>query len=123
MARLVLVPQTVLGSYPTLPLTVNSADFTFVASGADFVDGFSFPLTGRELLIIRNDNVGAKTVTIDSVAAKRTNREGDISAYSIGVGEYCVLGPFGKDGWAQLTTGFLHGEVEAADLFLAVIKW
>ncbi len=122
MARLVLVPQELPGSYPDLPVVADSVDLTFVASGADFVDGFSFPLTGRELLIIRNDNIAAKTVTIDSVAAKRTNREGDITAYSIGIGEYVALGPFSKDGWQQ-SDGSLHGEVSAADLFLIVLKW
>ncbi len=122
MARLALVPQEVLGPYPTLPLVVESADFDWVASGASFGDGFSFPLTGRELLLIRNDNVGAQTVTIDSMPTKRTTRSGDIAAYSIGIGEYAVFGPFSSDGWEQ-ATGNINGEVSAADLSLAVIKW
>jgi len=120
--RLVLTPQEVPGSYPSLPIVADSIDLAFVASGADYVEGFSFPLTGRELLIIRNDNVAAKTVTIDSLASKRTNREGDITAYSIGIGEYVALGPFSKDGWQQVN-GDLHGEVNAADLMLLVLKW
>lgn len=122
MARLVLVPQEMPGSYPSLPLVADSIDLAFVASGADYIDGFSLPLTGREMLIIRNDNVAAKTVTLDSLVSKRTNREGDITAYSIGIGEYVALGPFSSDGWKQ-TDGTLHGAVNAADLMLLVLKW
>lgn len=122
MARLILVPQGVPGPYPVLPLTAESADFTWVASGASFADGFSFPLTGKELLLIRNDNAAPQTVTIDSVPAKRTSRTGDIETYSIGIGEYAVFGPFSDDGWQQ-TTGSINGEVSAADLSLAILKW
>ena len=119
MARLALTPQEPPGKYPATPLGANSADLTFVAAGADFADGFSYPLTGRELLLIRNDNVGAQTVTIDSVVDDK-NRLGDIETYSIGIGEYAMFGPFPPHGWQQ-ANGSLYGEVSAADLYLAVI--
>ena len=122
MTRLLLTPQDVIGSYPDLPVTAGSADIGFVLSGASFADGFRFPMTGRELLIIRNDNAGAQTVTIASLVSKRTNRSGDIDAYSMAADDVIVLGPFSKDGWEQVS-GELWGAVSAADLNLAVIKW
>lgn len=122
MARLALTPITTLGSYPTLPVTANAADFAFTAAGASFADGFSFPQTGRELLLIRNPTGGALTVTLSSVAAKRTKRTGDVTAYSVGASEFAVFGPFSADGWKQ-TDGNVYGAASAATLELAVIKW
>ena len=122
MARLILVPQEAPGPYPVLPIVAEDLDFTWQLSGASFADGFSFPLTGRELLLVRNDNAGAQTITIDSMPTKRTTRSGDITAYSIGIGEYALFGPFSSDGWEQ-TSGDINGEVSAADLALAVLKW
>jgi len=122
MARLLITPQEVLGSYPALPLVADSADIGWTLSGADFAEGFRFPMTGRELLIIKNDNAGAQTVTISSLVAKKTNRKGDIETYSMGIAELVVFGPFQKDGWEQVS-GELHGAVTAADINIAVIKW
>jgi len=122
MPRLLIVPQDVIGSYPTLPVTAGSADIVWTLSAAAFADGFRFPLTGRELLIIKNDNAGAQTVTISSLVSKRTNRKGDIDAYSMATNDIIVLGPFSKDGWEQVS-GELWGAVTAADLNIAVIKW
>ena len=120
MARLALTVQTPLGSYPTLQPTADSADLIWTASGADFADGFSYTLTGRELLLIRNDNVAAQTVTISSTVDEK-KRSGDITAYSIGIAEYAFFGPFEKAGWVQ-SNGNLYGAVSAADLYLAVIR-
>jgi hypothetical protein len=120
MARLSLTVQTPPGKYPVTPITANAADIAWTASGADYADGFGYALTGRELLLIRNDNAGAQTVTIESVIDEY-NRESDITTYSIGIGEYAMFGPFPKDGWGQ-TDGTLHGAVTAADLYLAVIR-
>ena len=111
---------TVLAKYPALPLTVNSADIVWTASGADFADGAKFTLTGREVLLIRNDNAGAQTVTITSVIDDK-NRTGDITAYSIGIGEYAVMPPFSPEGWMQ-TDGCLYFAASAADLYFAVLR-
>lgn len=121
MARLALTAKATPGSYPVLPISANAADFTWTAAGADFADGFSFPWTGKEVLLVRNDNAGAQTVTINSVADPKKNRTGDITAYSVGIGEYAVLGPFQADGWKQ-STGLVHGAASATDVKLAVIR-
>ena len=121
MPRLDLSAQTTPGSYPTLPLSANAADFTWTAAVASFADGFSFPWTGKEVLLVRNDDAAAQTVTINSVADDRHKRTGDIAAYSVGAAEYAALGPFGSDGWKQ-STGLVHGAASDADVKLAVIR-
>lgn len=120
MARLSVTPQDVKSSYPTLPIAANGLDFTWVASGADFAQGFGFPLTGREVLLVRNDNVGAQTVTISSVVDEK-NRSGDITTYSVGIGEYAVFPFFRPEGWRQ-SDGKLYGAASAADMFIAVLR-
>ena len=121
MSRLLITPQEVLGSYPNLPLIADSADIIWTAAGVDFIDGFRFPLTGRELLIIRN-NTGVQTVTLSSVVSARTNRKGDITAYSMAAADVLVFGPFINDGWQQVS-GELWGAVTVADVDIAVLKW
>jgi hypothetical protein len=120
MARLALTPQTLLGSYPALPLTANAADVTFTAAGASFADGAGFPLTGGEILLAKNANAGAQTVTITSVADE-LKRTGDITTYSIGIGEIAVFGPFDIKGWRQ-SDGKLYIAASAADISFAVLK-
>lgn len=120
MTRLAVTPQTLLGSYPALPVTANSADITFTAAGASFADGAGFTLTGGEILLVKNDNVGAQTVTISSVADD-LKRTGDITTYSIGAGEVAAFGPFELKGWRQ-SDGKLHVAASAADVSFAVLK-
>lgn len=120
MARLAITPKDAPGPYPALPISANARDVAFTAAGADFADGASFPITGRELLLVHNGNAGAQTVTITSVADDK-NRTGDITTYSIGIGEYALFGPFKKAGWAQ-STGLLHFAATAADVEFLVLR-
>jgi len=119
MARLALTPDESVGKFPTTPLTVNSADVTWTAAGADFVDGAGFPLTGREVLLVNNKNIGAQTITISSVVDEK-NRKDDITAYSIGIGEMAFF-HLGVKGWRQ-ADGKLYFAVTAADVELAVLR-
>lgn len=120
MARLPLTPQSPPGSYPATPLAANAADFEWTPAGGDFGDGAGFALTGRELLLVRNDNVGAQTVTISSVPDEK-RRKGDITTYSIDPGEYAVFGPFLVDGWVQ-SDGQLYIAASATDVAFAVLR-
>lgn len=120
MARLALTVQSPLAAYPTLPLVTDSADVVWTAAGAAFIDGASFPMTGRELLLVKNRNVAAQTVTIDSVAASN-KRTGSITAYSVGINEIAMFFVNQFDGWRQ-TTGLLHFAASAADVDFAVIR-
>jgi len=118
MARQSHTAQEPPGKYPATPLTAESADFTWTA--ADAANKEEVTLTGREIILIRNDDAGAQTVTFDSVVDDK-NRKGDITDYSVGAGKYAHFGPFPKDGWAQ-TDGTLHFEASDANIHIAVIK-
>lgn len=120
MAELSLTPQTLVGKYPATPLSANDADITFTASGADYADGAAFPHTGKEIILVRNDNVGAQTITISSVVDEK-KRSGDITTYSIGAGEYAAFGPFPVDGWRQ-ADGDMNIEFSEADLYVAILR-
>lgn len=120
MPRLAIPVQAPLSAHPVLPIAADSADVTWTAAGAAFVDGASFPMTGRELLLVRNPTGGALTVTITSVVDER-NRVGDIAAYSIGAGEVAKFWFNRMEGWRQ-NTGLLHFAASAAGLEFAVIR-
>jgi len=120
MAVLDVPVQTISAKYPSLPIAANGLDFTWTAAGAAFADGAQFPLTGKEILLVRNDNAVAQTVTINSVADPY-NRTGNITAYSIGAGEYAVFPQFQQTGWMQ-SSGKLSFAASAADVYFAVLR-
>lgn len=113
-----LTPVTPIGGYPTLPLTALSAALTFVAS--DNVNGNSFVLTGRELLLLWNTTGGALTVTISS-SNDPQKRTGDISAYSVPANAWAMFGPLPIVGWAQ-SDGTLLFTTSDAGLEAAVLR-
>ena len=120
MAILTLTPQSVIAKYPATPLTADSADFEFTVAGADFADGARFPHTGRELILVINGAVGAETVTINSSADPK-GRQGPITAYSVGPGEFAVFGPFPVTGWRQ-ADGYLTMVASDADMAFAILR-
>jgi hypothetical protein len=106
--------------YPTLQPSVNVWDLVFTAAGASFADGAEFPLTGQEIVIVHNANVGAKTVSVTSYV-DQFNRTTDIISYSLGAGEYCMLPQFQPLGWAN-PSGKLHMVASAADVEFLVLR-
>lgn len=120
MARLAITPIVPVGGYPTLPLPAGAATVTFTPAGAAFVDGASFPLTGREVLLVRNPTAGALTVTVSSTADAQ-KRLGDITGYSVAPSAVAVLGPFPTTGWRQ-SNGNLYFAASAATLEFAVLR-
>lgn len=117
MARTALTPQTIVGKYPGT-VSAGDADITFAAGDAS--NGNSFTLTGQEIIIARNDDAAAQTITIDSVPDPQ-NRTGDITSYSIGASEYAAFGPFPGLGWKQ-SDGTLHIDVGSANIKLAILR-
>jgi hypothetical protein len=117
MARASLTVATALGSYPTLQPTANALDLAMAA--ANVADKNQFTASGNDLVFAHNTGVGAVTVTITSVADPY-KRTGDITAYSIGAGEYAHFGPFKMDGWKQ-TDGKIYLEASSADVKFGVV--
>jgi hypothetical protein len=92
--------------YPVLQPTANLWDLVFTPAGAACADGAEFPLTGKEIVIVHNGAVAAKTLTVTSYADE-FNRTGDVTAYSLGASEYMMLPQFQPQGWAN-PSGNLH---------------
>lgn len=120
MAELLLSVQTLLNGYPSLPVAANAMDFIFTQAGSSFADGFIFPHTGREIVIMHNANAAAQTVTVPSVVDDK-NRSGDITAYSLGASEYGVLPMLPVEGWRR-SDGKLKLVASAANVEFAVLR-
>lgn len=119
MARLVVPITPVVAGYPATPLAASALDFVWTNAGASFGDGAGFVLTGREVLLIRNANVGAQTVTIQSVNDAQ-NRKGDITAFSFAAGEFGAI-QLPVAGWRQ-PDGQLYFAASATDVAFAVLR-
>lgn len=105
-------------SAQSLVVAANAADVTFDAG--DQANGNATPCTGKELLLVRNTDTGAQTVTIDA-APDAVGRDGVISAYSLAADEVALFGPFPTASYRQ-TDGNLHVNVSAAAVELAVVR-
>jgi hypothetical protein len=117
MPRTNIVVQEVAQKYPVLPVAANSIDFTF--SVGDAVNGLEYVATGREVVIMRNVNVGAQTFTLKSVKDE-LNRTGDITNYSLGPNEFAVLVPPLKG--FQNPDGKVYIDVAHNDVNIAVLR-
>lgn len=119
MARLVVPVTEIVGGYPATPLALNALDFAWTPAGASFADGAGFVHTGREVLLIRNADAGAQTVTISSVGDAQ-NRKGDITAFSFAAGEFGAI-QLPVAGWRQ-PDGQLYFAASDADVNFAVLR-
>lgn len=116
-ARAALTVQTPLVKYPA-SIAANAADITFAA--ANVTSNNDYTMTGREIVIVRNDDAAAQVITFASIVDE-LNRTGDITSYSIGASEYAAFGPFPVRGWRQ-TDGKMYINPGDADLKIAIIQ-
>ena len=110
--------QSLVGKYPATPLGAGDAAITFQAME---LAGDTFSNTGKEIILVRNDDAGAVTLTITGVVDEK-NRTGDIDAYSIPAGEYAAFGPFPIQGWND-SNGKLNLTASDVDLKVAVLRF
>ena len=82
--------------------------------------GNTFRSTGKEILIVHNDNAAPQTITITSQPASRSGRIGDIAAASIPIGEVRVFQIFPKDGWES--GGLITVTASDVDMMLGVFR-
>lgn len=112
MARATITPIVAPGSYPTA-----WTDLTWTAG--DSVNGHKVVSSGNDLIIAKNVNVAAKTVTLVSIADEY-NRTGDLTK-SMAQNGLAVIGPIKTKGWKQ-TDGNLYIDVNIdTDVSIAVI--
>ena len=120
MARTPLTPQTLQGNKPSAYAVAESADITYaVSTGALTTNGNEFVSSGNDIVICRNDQIGAQTITF------YTNEDpygltDTIEAYSIGAGEYAIFGPFQTVPWRQ-SDGNVYLGTSHADILIAII--
>ena len=117
MARTALTIITPKGPYPG---TVAAEALDFVWGAGDATNENDFIFTGRELILVRNDNAAAKTIGLVSSVAQKTKRTADIAAYSVGIGEYACFWPGNPDGWNQ--SGKFHLDCEDDLIKYAIIR-
>lgn len=117
MAVTAITVKETSGIYPTLPLSANAADFTFGA--VDITDGGSFVSDGTELILVQNTDAGTATVTIQSTVDPQ-RRTGDITAYSMGTGEFACFHVAGS-GWVD-SEGKITVKVSDVQVLIAVIR-
>lgn len=112
-----VTPITPVGPYPT---SVAANDL-YMQLAFPQVAGASFPITGRELMIVHNSSGStARTFTIESVADSQ-NRTGDISDYSLGAGEQAAFWFGNTVGWKN-HSGCVEFTPSNTDLNMIVIK-
>lgn len=118
MARTAITVQTLKGPFPGT-VAANGLDFTWTAG--DAVNNNEFTGTGREILLVRNDDgASARAFTLVSVADPY-NRAVDITSYSVGIGEYAAIALLSTRGWRQ-TDGKIYFNPASANLKFAVLR-
>ena len=118
MARTVLTTVTPVGPYVSLPISANSADFTFTA--ADNAAGNEFTATGKQILLVQNTDAGAQTFTISSVA-DALKRTGDVGPYSMAAGEFAAFLLTDQVGYHQ-SDGNIYLDASAATIKFCVLN-
>lgn len=93
---------------------------TITWTAADATNKQQFTGTGREIILVKNTGVAAKTVTVTS-AADDLGRTKDITAYSVAAGATAIIGPVPLRGFAQ-TSNKIYFEGEHADISFAVVR-
>lgn len=107
------VPLGAFGDYSA----INSAEYDFLP--ADVANMEQTILTGRELVLARNNDFGPNNITFSSTLDP-FNRTKDI-AYQIQAAEESIFGPFVLTGWRQVG-GFLFFQADNSNIEFAVIR-
>lgn len=108
----VLTPQTIPTAYDQ---TLDVLTFAALSAAEDD----TFQATGREILIFRNDDAGAVTVTITSTADPQ-GRTGD-TTLAAGAAAYTISQLFPRVGWAA-AAGTISIVCTNASMFVAILR-
>lgn len=119
MPRTAVTPITSVGPYPTLPPAADSLDLTMTAIDTVNANQATFGSSPKMLAIFWNSGASIYTVTLTSVVDP-FNRTGDITAYSLGIGELMSF-MVDRQGWAQTDNNFYFTASNAA-VKCAIIK-
>ncbi len=112
MARTNINAINAPGGYAAAPTEV-------VYTPADVANKNSATLTGKELLLATNTDVGAHNITITSVADEK-GRLGHVTNFNIAAGKTYVFGPIPTAGWIQ-ADGKLYFEADHAGVKFTIV--
>ncbi len=116
MPRINHIATVLLGAFGDYSAP-QSAEYDFLQ--ADVGNMEQTVLTGREIIIARNNDFGPHTITVSSVNDP-FNRIKDI-VYAIQPAEESIFGPFALTGWRQ-AGGLLFFQADATQVEFAVIR-
>jgi hypothetical protein len=98
MARTLITAQPLLGAYPDLPLTADSADVSWTATDGP-TDLQVAIVDGKTIVEVYNsDDAATHTVTF-TASPDAQNRTVGIAAYVVGALQTSRFGPFKSLGW------------------------
>jgi hypothetical protein len=120
MARTPVNNIKTLSAIQSCSVQAQAADFTFAA--CDHVNGNVLTITGKELLLVKNNGGSPATITI-TAKTDIYGRGGSIASYSVGASKTSIFGPFAVEAWAQSAAGDLFIDGSAADIQLFVIRF
>lgn len=117
MAETTITPEVLPSGFP---LTKQVLAFT----AADIVNGNRFAHTGKEMLIVHNNDIASQTVTFQSVAINGRQDPSHNTAISLAAGEYAVFN-FRGEGWKQASgedAGYVVMTASDVDIRLIVVR-
>ena len=88
-------------------------------TACDNVNGNYCSHTGREIILVRNDNVATQDFTVVS-QEDDMGRTKDATDAAVGIGAYKAFGPYPIKGWSN--AGALEFDGGAADVYVCVIR-
>jgi hypothetical protein len=105
-----IVPQPIVGPYPTLPVTAASLDLAFVAADVtgNFFTADQISVTvgagsiGGDILLVWNTDAAPHNLTISSQPLN--GRTGDITSYVVGAGVISAFKFSQLAGWQSGST-------------------
>ena len=112
MARVAVTKTTAPGAYAGTSTAITMEN-------GNTGDGLFFQLTGKEVLLIQNTNVGSQTWTATSVNDPYGRTE-DITTESIAAGAIRVFGPIHLIGWQQ-SNGQFYFTASSTDVKFGVV--
>ncbi len=114
MARTALTVQVLTGPYPS---DLGLDDLTWEA--ADSGNGNSFPFTGKEVILARNDDASGSLITLQSIADP-TNRTGNVTL-TPATGDYAMFLASDLTGWMQ-SDGMFYLDAANVNVFFAIVR-
>ena len=119
MARTTIIPQSLLGAYPIIPLTTGAADLGLTPKTGGVISYQAALTDSKTVVVVVNTDTADHNITFSSVADS-LNRPGDIAAYVVVPGMVSIFGPFKTIGWAN--AGFLNIDFDSDLLQIAVLN-